>query len=277
MKVSRTVKPLLMMALAMVVTSAAEAHRAWMVPSSTVLSGEEPWVTVDAAVSNTLFHADHAPMRLNDLSITSPDGSAVEAVNTHTGKYRSTFDLQLKQTGTYKIAMASSGLNARWEEADGQRRMWPGRGPDAGNKTFAEAVPKNAKNLQISYNSRRLETFVTAGEPGGKALAATGKGLELVPVTHPNDLFAGEAAQFRLLIDGEPAVGAEVTVIAGAMRYRDAQQEIKLTTDSKGQLTVTWPEAGMYWLSANYSDDKAAAPATRRSGSYTATFEVLPE
>ncbi|HYM85117.1 MAG TPA: DUF4198 domain-containing protein, partial [Pseudoxanthomonas sp.] len=28
------------------------AHKAWLQPSQTVLAGTEPWVTVDAAVSN---------------------------------------------------------------------------------------------------------------------------------------------------------------------------------------------------------------------------------
>ena len=31
--------------------SAAQAHRSWMLPSATVLSGDDVWVTVDAAVS----------------------------------------------------------------------------------------------------------------------------------------------------------------------------------------------------------------------------------
>ena len=40
------------LALAICLPLSAQAHRAWMLPSATVLSGEEPWITVDAAVSN---------------------------------------------------------------------------------------------------------------------------------------------------------------------------------------------------------------------------------
>lgn len=39
-----------------VLPTIAEAHRAWMLPSATVLSGDDPWVTVDAAISNDLFY-----------------------------------------------------------------------------------------------------------------------------------------------------------------------------------------------------------------------------
>ena len=55
---------------------AANAHRQWMLPSMTVLSGNDPWVTVDAAVSNDLFVFEHVPMRLDGLVITGPDGAA---------------------------------------------------------------------------------------------------------------------------------------------------------------------------------------------------------
>ena len=53
---------------------AANAHRQWMLPSSTVLSGNDPWITVDAAVSNDLFYFDHVPMRLEGVAVIAPDG-----------------------------------------------------------------------------------------------------------------------------------------------------------------------------------------------------------
>ena len=55
------------LALAVCLPLSAQAHRAWMLPSATVLSGEEPWITVDAAVSNDLFYFEHVPMRLKGI------------------------------------------------------------------------------------------------------------------------------------------------------------------------------------------------------------------
>ncbi|MCF5951314.1 DUF4198 domain-containing protein, partial [Xanthomonas perforans] len=77
------------------------AHKAWLLPSQTVIAGDAPWITVDAAVSNDLFYFNHVPLRLDNLSITAPDGSALTPENPATGKYRSVFDLQLTQPGTY--------------------------------------------------------------------------------------------------------------------------------------------------------------------------------
>jgi uncharacterized GH25 family protein len=255
----------------------AQAHRAWILPAATVLSSDDAWVTFDAAVSNDIFHIDYNPLRLGSLQVFDPENQPMEAQNAHTGKYRAVFDLNLKSRGTYKVAIASHGLSARWENEEGQRRFWPARGTTPKPGDFEREVPKAAKNLQVSESSRRIETFVTAGEPSEAVLAPTKVGLELLPVTHPNDLFAGETAEFRFLIDGEAAVGAEVEIVPAGRRYRNDEAAIELTTDENGAIHVEWPHAGMYWLSVSYRDDRAKAPATMRNGSYTGVFEVLPE
>src|SRR5690606_37835095 len=82
--------------LATALPFAAQAHKAWLLPSSTVTTPDQ-WVTVDAAVSNDLFYFNHAPLRVDNLSITAPDGSTLQPENVATGKYRTTFDVHLAQ------------------------------------------------------------------------------------------------------------------------------------------------------------------------------------
>ncbi len=268
---------LLVSTLVLGLALSAQAHRAWILPSSTVVSGEDVWVTFDAAVSNDIFHVNYVALRTTDIRALAPDGSALELQNVATGKYRSVFDIQLDQGGTYKIFTASNGLTARWETDEGERRFWPPRGQAPMPEGFAKEVPQKAKNLQVTQSSRRMETFVTAGNPTDKVLQPTGTGLELLPISHPNDLVAGEQAEFQFLMDGKPAVDAEVSILPGGMRYRNSQEEIALKTDKKGKVKIDWPSAGLYWMSASYRDNKAPKPATSRSGSYVATFEVLPD
>ena len=168
--------------------------------------------------------------------------------------------------------MANAGLSGSWEE-NGKPKRW--RGTPA---SFATEVPKDAKNLQVAQSVMRVETFVTNGKPTADALKPSGEGIELVPVTHPNDLFAGEAATFKLVVDGKPAAGLEVEIIRGGTRYRDAQDEIKATTGADGSFSVTWPKAGMYWLETGTKDTKVSVPqAKERRLSYVATLEVLPQ
>ncbi|WP_149194918.1 DUF4198 domain-containing protein [Luteimonas suaedae] len=263
----------LTLALAAALPLSAFAHKFWLQPSQTVLAGEDPWVTVDAAVSNDLFFFNHVPLRLDNLAITAPDGSRTAAQNPATGKYRSVFDLQLTQTGTYRIAVVNGGLMASWE-ADGKTERRRGLTPDA----FAREVPSDAQNLRVTESLSRVETFVTNGAPDADALAVTGEGLELQPLTHPNDLFAGEQARFRLLLDGEPAAGVELEIVRGGTRYRNAQDEIRTSADAAGEFAVIWPEPGMYWLEATAQDARTSVPqASERRLVYVATLEVLPQ
>jgi len=257
---------------ALVLPVAAQAHKMWMVPSATVISGDDAWVTVDAAVSNDLYYPDHFPAPLDALVITAPDGSIVKPENAATGKYRSTFDLPVPQKGTYRLAIVNQGLFANYE-IDGQKKRWRGKPED-----MKSAIPAGAKQVQVSEMANRVETFVTQGSPGGSALKPTNKGLELVPVTSPNDLVAGEKATFQLLIDGKPAANLKVVAIEGATRYRNAQGEMDTSTDKDGKFSFTWPNAGMYWVNASTEDTKTSVKeAKQRRLAYTATLEVLPQ
>jgi len=283
----------LVLAIAAALPFSALAHKQWLVPSSTVLAGQDPWVTIDAAVSNQLYYPDHVPMRLDNVAIVAPDGSVLKPQNPATGKYRSVFDVQLEQEGTYRISNLNAGVSARWDTPESLAAAkaaqgatppagGPGGGPRGGflrNATpedLATKIPKNAKNVQVTEGVGRVETFVTRGAPSD--IAPAGKGLELAPVTHPNDLVAGEEATFKLLVDGKPAAGLEIEIVRGSTRYRNAQDEITVTTAADGSFRVTWPEAGMYWLETSTTDAKTSVPqAKQRRLSYVATLEVLPQ
>ncbi len=56
----------------------ASAHKMWMVPSATNAAGTDPWVTVNAAISNDLFYADHHPASLDQILILAPDGQTAK-------------------------------------------------------------------------------------------------------------------------------------------------------------------------------------------------------
>lgn len=269
-------KPLALAAL-VVGSLQAQAHRAWILPDVTVLSGENPKVAFDIAVSNSIFNFDHVPMRPDGLTILSPQGKELEPANVSTGAVRSVFDLTLAETGTYRISIVNHGMRAMWENAEGKRQFYPGRGEAFDEAKLKEIIAKKPAKLEVSETSRRNETFVTSGEPTTKTLALTNKGLELKFITHPNDLFAGEEAAFQFYIDGKPAQGVEISLIREGTRYRNSQEEIILTTDKKGEFKVTWPHAGRYLLEADYSDKKGKKPASQRIGKYFGVFEVLPE
>lgn len=267
----KALRSLAVLVVALSAAGTAQAHKSWLLPSATVLT-QDQWITVDAAVSNDLFYFNHVPVRLDNLQITAPDGSAAQPENPFTGKFRSSFDLHLNKPGTYKLAIVNDGVFASYE-LNGEKKRWRGK-----VENMAKEIPADATNVELTQSAGRIETFATAGAPNETALKATGKGLEMTPVTHPNDLFAGEAAKLRFTLDGKPAADLAIEVVPGGSRWRNAQNEIALKTDKNGEVSVTWPAAGMYWLETALQDKNTTVPkAASRRLSYVATFEVLAQ
>ncbi len=278
---SRITRRLLAAAVLLSIPAGVSAHRLWLLPSGTVFSGTDSWVTIDFAASNDLFYADHQPGRLEGVKVWQPDGTPGKVQNGATGRYRSVFDVQLDKPGTWKIGTEMSGLSGSFK-VNGEERRVGGRGGPPGPDGVRRApltvadIPADATDVRLTETSNRNEIFVTAGEPTRTVLKPTGKGLELDPVTHPDELVAGETARFRFLIDGRPAPGLKVTVVPGGKRYRNAEGARELTTGADGVLAVDWPAAGMYWLNASYEDAKPTVPrATGRRMGYVTTVEVM--
>jgi uncharacterized GH25 family protein len=262
--------PLSLVVLGLLASAPAFAVRAWILPSQTIVARAGGWVTFDAANSDDLFSFNQGAMPIDALSVTTPDNQVLVPQNLAKGKTRSSFDLEMRTAGTYRIAVAGDLVMARWEE-EGKPKRWRGLPAD-----MAANIPANAAKLEIEQTQRRVETFVTVGTPS--ALKTGGVGLELVTTSHPNDLYVREAASFKFLLDGKPARDLEVQIIAGGTRYRDSPEAIVVKTDKDGAFSVTWPTAGFYWIDATIEDEKATVPnVKKRRAAYNATLEVLPQ
>ncbi len=278
---TRFARHLLAAAALLSLPAVVSAHRLWLLPSGTVFSGTDGWVTVDFAASNDLFYADHQPGRLEGMKVWQPDGTAGQVQNGATGRYRSVFDVKLDKPGTWKIGTEMSGLMGSFK-VNGEEKRVGGRGgppgPDGVRRPSLGVadIPADATDVKLTETSNRNEIFVTAGEPTRTVLKPAGKGLEVDYVTHPDELVAGETARFRFLVDGRPVPGLKVTVVPGGKRYRNAEGARELTTGADGMLVVDWPSAGMYWLSASHEDAKpTVARATGRRMGYVTTLEVM--
>ena len=267
---------LAVLAAGVLLSLSAQAHHPWLLPSATLNDGPTPVVSVYAAVSEDLFEFDSFPLNLDTLVAIAPDGSSVVPDGRVDAKRVVAFDVKLAQKGTYRISGVSDTAMASWK-AGGETRRW--RGSPA---AMAKEVPPDAKELQVSRQLARAETFVSNDAPGALSTVLSGDGLELLPLTNPTDLSVGDTTRFRMLLDGKPYAGADVTLIRGGNRYRYNMGEIALKTDAAGEFSVAWPEAGRYWLGVNHgARGPGAAPAPGgapvRRESYSATFEVLPK
>lgn len=249
------------------VAGPANAHRRWLLPSATVLAGQSELVSLDAAASNGLFVFEHRALPLDGLVVTGPDGQTVKPEIIGADRYRSIFDVALKAQGTYRIALVNHGVFGSYM-LNGERKRFRGAAPK---------LPAGATDVQTIPVASRTETFVTLGAPNDTALKPTGDGLEMLPVTHPNDLVTGEPAQMRFLLDGKPASGVKVAFIKGGTRYRDHAGIENLVTNGNGEITLQAAQPGYYYLEAE-PDEGQLAPGQmpKRRVSYTAVLEFLP-
>lgn len=234
----------------------ASAHPVWMLPGGFNLSSDKPeWISVDATASHTVFGADKG-IGLRDLRITAPDGKVERIGSYFKGHRRSVFDLELEQEGTYQMkiqgkpwAMTTYKIGKRGTEKRGFF-----------DKLEAESkLPDGAFDVETISVSRQSLAYVTRMAPTEKVLETRGEGFELQAITHPNDIIAGEAVELKLLMDGKPAVGADVKITASGTRYRDERGNIELKTDAKGALNFTPTQAGPYLLTANF-EQKSDSP-----------------
>jgi hypothetical protein len=252
-----------------------------MIPNTTLVETDrEAWVQIDGAVSEGLFEFDHMPLRMDGLTVTDPDGVTSPAPAATVGKFRSSLDLRLPKNGTYRLTLASTSVIGSYK-LDGEMKRFR-----ATEQTAAKEIPAGATEVRSTVMVQRQDTFVTANKPSSGALKPLGAGLELVPITHPNGLRTGEKATFRFQLNGQPLPNFAFSLIPGGVKYRGTINEVRLSTDARGEARFTLPAPNMYLLSAAYP---AAAPGNAPNGpgaagqpdakrySYSATLEILPE
>lgn len=254
---------------ALLLAASASAHTPYLAPN-TFAPQPGQTVTLDAAFAETFF-VPEAAFDQSHFSITGPDGRDVEPARMQALDTRTVLEHTLgKQPGTYRV---SSGLRVgaqfRTWELDGKRQTV--RDPNV-------AMPKGA-TLIASFQSRTLaETYLSVGKPDRRALAPRNRGLELVPVTHPNDLYVGESFAFTVQYDGVPLAGQTVDISEAVWTSDRKPTQVSVTTDAAGRATLKLDRAGTWLaLTRHRTPAPADAPVREYSNSTTLTFQVLEQ
>lgn len=257
-------------ALVLLVSGFASAHNVWIRPSSTQLSGEKDYVTIDGGASDFPFDVNHNGRPTENLHAYAPDGKEIEKENLTKGKLRTSYDAKLSQQGTHRFVDQQEYIQFNYGEGDPKPR-WRGT-PEQYQKE--KPIPAQ-KHENYRHRSLEAETFATLGEPTAEAIKPAAKGLDIEYLTHPNELYAGEKAQFRVVFDGKPLANARVRLAKDGMRYR-SHEFTELKTDADGLVTIDWPEAGLYWLNTEHEVPSDVVKDTPHLYDYSVGLEVLP-
>lgn len=258
---------------------ASQAHTPYLAP--TTFAPDRPFVTVQAALSETNFFVPDFPIRgQGDYWATGPSGAPVKADGVTMLKEYAAVEFSLPADGTWRLSTGErAGRQAKWAKVDGAWKMVrpagaPAGGPGGARSIEESAIPAGAETMtSVSY--LRADTYVTKGAPSRGALKPTGQGVEVEPVTHPNEIFVGDAFKFRLLNDGKPLPGVEFHIARAGDTYAEKKFSHVAKTAADGAGAVTFAQPGAYVLEVHYPIRAEGAPEpVARSSVYTLTFEV---
>lgn len=247
----------------------ARSHTPYLAPGSfDPMNGE--MVTLDAAFGEAFF-VPEVVFDNSEFAVVNPDGKTVPVDTLQRLKTRAVAEHHLAaDKGTYRFSTGHR-LGAIF-------RTWEVDGKQESTRDPTKPLPEGAK-LLVHYQSLSLsETYITAGAPTQAALKPYGKGLELVPTTHPSDLYAGEKFDFSVLYNGKPLADQKIEIFSATGDRNSEKPVATLTTDAQGKATFDLDKPGEFLALIRYrgkAPEGAAAPVYGYN--YTLSFRVLEQ
>lgn len=245
----------------------ANAHTPFIVPTS-FEPLHQGWVSLDAGFAEVFFQSEVAFDKGN-FQVLTPAGEWVAPARLEQFTTRSLVEYQTKEEGTYRFSTgARKAAIFRMYELNGERKH---------TRDPKEVLPKEAKLLDHYQSVTLAETYVSLKKPTNTALKPYNQGLEIVPVTHPNDIYAAEVFSVKVLLDGKPLRDTGVSLFTGYDLGEQEKATFTTKTDKDGKVEFTAVNAGIYLL---YVRQSAPAPKGAEAPNYgyvyTLSFAVNP-
>lgn len=258
-----------LVAASSLVMLSAHAHTPFLLPNSFDVQPKE-MIGVDAGFTEKFFVSDVA-FGETAFSIITPEGARIAFSDIHQFKQRTVAEQKLPdEKGTYRLSTGPR-LGAVF-------RTWERNGKVESARDPKQVVPADAKLLSHYQSLSVSEAYVTAGKPSTKALAPLGKGLEIVAITHPSDLFVNEKFDFLVQYDGKPLANQKVSVYRSPMDLASQSTVQQLATDADGKVALPLTKSGLYLALVRYqAPAPAGAAAPMYGNNYTLTFRVLDQ
>jgi hypothetical protein len=289
-----------MVLLCSVFPSLALAHTAspYLLPEA--FDSKAETVSLQSAITVEKFFVPSRNFKTSYL-LTAPNGDTQTIEAAAQLKRFSVAEVATPSEGTYRIRTTQAeGNTSKYALVDGRwlrvRQPRPAMTPPAGDKAAdkpaeqrpaapanqpprfitEDKLPAGAKTLDV-VNTPIAESYISKGKPSAIA-APTGKGFEVKLLSHPNELYAGEALKAQVLFDGKPVPNLEVDVFKGASGYdRNAKREQPhVKTNRNGEIEVKFDQSGIYLITTAYPEAEAdnSKPPVTQTYTYGLTLEV---
>ena len=240
-------------------------HQQWILPNFFYTNRESPWLGIEHTWGDQRFVAGQGSGTL--LSIIQPQGWRMGRPSSiFVGQTRTVGEIELREPGTYRIETDRPAQYLAEIEVD-SKKTWVSKSKDQ--------LP-GKKIIQSQHRWSQTTTFVTVKEYTRGVLEATGALLEIVPVTHPNQIFVGKPFVVRVLSRSQSVSDQKVEVYSERDSGHDAT--LAAVTNADGECELVFPFPGMYLLTANlHQDAKDSSRANVEIFSVSMLIEVRKE
>ena len=241
------------------------AHQKWLWPNRFVVEKAPAWISFDVTWSDQPFAAD---MGVGDKPVTvvDPEGRSASPDRTFIGKTKSTSESELTQEGTYRLESVDPLTYWTQIEKEGQPQwLKQPKGEVSGEKITRSDL----------YWSKAM-AYVTIGKSKAMPPQPDADPLNIVPATHPNEIFAGSTLELKVLSFGKPLAKAEVKVFDVNSNGHTPVKTIQCDDQGVGKLPLVTP--GQYLLACQLEREVKDDPkADIHSFNVYLTLRVQPE
>lgn len=209
------------------------AHQKWLLPNFFVTEKGPVWLSFDVTWSDTPFTAE-AGIGEQPVAVVFPDGKRKKPTNLFVGKTKSLAEIELTQTGTYRLEAIDPLTYWTQVEVDGKEKWL--RSP---KNEVQEGTIKRSDN----YWSKAVG-YVTIGKSSDVLKADANEPLELVLTQHPNQLKVGDKLELRVVSYGKPVPNSEIKIFGPTATGHEPTDTIKCNEEGVGSYEL--PFAGRF-------------------------------
>ena len=241
-----------------------QAHTPYLLPSAF-----EPvindLITLDASFAERFF-VPEVVFDGGQFEVITPGGLVVAPDTEVALKTRNVLEHVLTDEGTYRFSTGKrlGGVFTVYEKG-GERHTAHGKSAE---------IPKDAKVVEQYQSLTLAETYVTKGGPTDKALRPRKIGLEIAALTHPNDVFAGDKADFRVLFNGKPLPKATIDIYLAADQFSLDKANFSLSSAGDGKFSFLPEQHGVYLMRVRH---RAPAPPEADAPEISHTYTLVIE
>ncbi|MCH6256329.1 DUF4198 domain-containing protein [Puniceicoccaceae bacterium K14] len=246
------------------------AHTPYVLPNAFSTSKGKQ-VTAVASFTEKYFVPDFK-IESDDFHLILPDGTEADYKNVGVFAQLTILESDLETEGTYRLSTGDR-LGRKFKMMkleDGWDYVRRGMGEHSPETEVPEGV-----QVEEFQSQTVAVAYVSKGAPTQEALEQKGTGLEIVPLTHPSEIYLDDGFEFQLTFNGEAVGKHEVKVYREGGSYEDPEYEKIATTNKKGKVLLSFDEPGVYLLMTRHQDLAPEGSETPyRSYTISLTFEV---